>query len=101
MTIDPTKTRLTFNFHARDVPEIEQCLHTLFTTPMGTVALDRDFGIDFSVLDQPLNIAKRKYSIELDIKVRKYEPRVKIESISFGTDSVSGVLYPEVMVALV
>jgi phage baseplate assembly protein W len=65
MTIDPTATEITFDFAATDAHEIVQCLQTLFTTPVGTAALDRGFGMDFSVLDQPINFAQSQYRIEL------------------------------------
>jgi phage baseplate assembly protein W len=97
MTIDPTATSITFDFTAKDAHEILQCLQTLFTTPVGTVALDRDFGMDFSVLDQPLNFAKTQYRIELTQKVRKYEPRVELKSMAFETDALGGRLLPKMV----
>lgn len=100
MSIDPSKTQLVFNFYARDAPDIAQCLKTLFTTPVGTVALDREFGMDFSILDQPMPVAKSKYSAELMQKVRRYEPRVEIREITYEHDAANGILIPKVVVTL-
>ena len=33
--------------------EIEQNVRMIISTPKGTVALDRDFGIDYDLVDQP------------------------------------------------
>jgi phage baseplate assembly protein W len=98
--INPQNTAIVFDFTATNAEEIYACLRTLFSTPVGTVALDRDFGIDFSILDHPVNIAQSRYSVELNEKIRKYEPRVKIKEVSFEADGLTGTLYPKVVVEL-
>lgn len=79
-------------------PKIRRCLIMLWTTPTGTVVLDRDFGLDTSFIDEPLPKAKQMYSIEIITKTRKYEPRVNVQSISFEIDPLNGKLNPKVKV---
>ncbi|MDR2648757.1 MAG: hypothetical protein LBB94_03445 [Clostridiales bacterium] len=97
--IDYMNTQIVFDFRAKDELDIYQCLITLFTTPAGTVPLYRDFGIDITILDQPLNIARNKYSVELTEKVQRYEPRVKIKAFTFEYEELSGGMYPKVVVS--
>lgn len=73
---------------------ILECLKNLYETPVGTVALDRDFGIDYSILDLPVPSAKRAYTVEVIKKTKIYEPRVNVESITFKSVSDSSKLQP-------
>ena len=99
VAVDYNLTVIIFDFTAVDEAEIYQNLKTLFTTPIGTVPLDRDFGIDFRILDQPLPVARNKYSIELSEKVQRYEPRVSIKALTFEYEELIGRMYPRVVVS--
>lgn len=63
--------------------EIVSGLLLLWSTPKGTVALDREYGINWDFIDLPINIAKQKYSIEVISQTKKYEPRISISKIEF------------------
>ena len=71
--------------------DILRCLNVLYSTPLGTVALDREFGLDWSVLDLPLEMAKGRLTIEIIEKTRKYEPRVEVVKFCFDTQLVEGL----------
>ena len=71
--------------------DILRCLNVLYSTPLGTVALDREFGLDWSVLDLPLEMAKGRLTIEIIEKTRKYEPRVEGVKVCFDTQLVEGL----------
>ena len=47
-------------------------LKFILTTPKGTVILDREFGIDFDIVDEPINTAKAKITEAYIIAARKY-----------------------------
>lgn len=53
-------------------------LHVLITTPVGTLFLDRDFGMDFSPLDKPLPVAEGLFTSLLADKIDKYIPEIKL-----------------------
>lgn len=72
-------------------------LNNLYTTPAGTVVCDRDFGLDMSLLDLPQSLAKAKMVGEITQKTKKYEPRVKVESVTF-TNSLDGELKSKVVI---
>lgn len=71
--------------------DVLRCLNVLYSTPLGTVALDREFGLDWSVLDLPLEMAKGRLTIEIIEKTRKYEPRVEVVKVCFDTQLVEGL----------
>lgn len=77
---------------------ILECLKNLYETPVGTVALNRDFGIDYSILDMPVSTAKQAYTVEIIKKTKKYEQRVDVESVSFQSVSDSNKLKPVIKI---
>lgn len=85
---------------AADIDEREdvmRCLRTLLTTPAGTAPLVRDFGIDNSILDMPMNAAQNILAAEIMEKVDRYEPRVRVEAVEF-TPSTDGRITAKVVI---
>lgn len=78
---------------ARDV---RKCLTVLFGTPAGTLAMDRDFGLSWDFVDMPTEQAKAEIMQEIMIKVARYEPRAKVEEITFSGDATNGEIIPTV-----
>ena len=72
-------------------------LSVLYGTRKGEQALDRNFGIDWSFLDQPTEIAKAMLSAEIITKTNTYVPSVAISAIDFTAD-IDGNLTPTVSV---
>ncbi|AKL95023.1 phage baseplate assembly protein W [Clostridium aceticum] len=63
--------------------EVIRNLRVLFTTPQGTVPFDRGFGVDFSIVDEPVNLARGKITVEYVRKAQRYEPRAKVTEVFF------------------
>ena len=72
-------------------------LTTLFTTPKGTVPLNREYGFDFSTVDRPPYQAKAMYTAEAVRVIRKFEPSVKSAEIQFES-AAPGKLRPKVVI---
>ncbi len=72
-------------------------LTILYGTRAGEQALDRSFGLDWSFLDQPPEIAKAMLSAEIITKTNTYVPSVAVSSIDFTAD-INGHLTPTVSV---
>lgn len=84
-----------------EILEILQNVRTILSTVKFSVPLDRDFGIDASLLDKPILEAKAKISSEIILAIKKYEPRVKkVEEITFSGD-MDGKLQPKVQVSII
>ena len=81
--------------------DVLRCLRVLLGSAIGSLALDRDFGIDWSFLDQPLLTARAMLEQELIQKIRRYEKRVNVTEIQWTGDSLSGQMIPKVVVELV
>ena len=79
--------------------EVLQNVRMIISTVKYSVPMDREFGIDGTVVDRPINIAKAHLSNEIFNAVRRYEPRAVIESINFDGDE-SGQLTPKIKVQI-
>ena len=76
------------------VEEVIQNVRTLVTTIKYSIPLDREFGIDGSVVDLPMHVAKAKLTTEIFRALRAV-----IESITFqGEDT--GRLVPTIEVSI-
>ena len=82
-----------------EVEEVLQNVRTILSTAKGTVPLDRQFGLDGAIIDLPVTLAKAKLTNEIFQALNRYEPRVKVEKISFSGD-ISGQLTPKVEVSI-
>ena len=78
--------------------EIIRNVHTILTTPVGTCPLYRDFGIDVTTVDKPLDVAKNLYAVAVMEAVEKYEPRVRVTEVNIVPDE-SGKLQAKVVIA--
>ena len=72
-------------------------LSVLYGTRTGEQALDRNFGIDWSFSDQPIEVAKAMLSAEIITKTNTYVPSVAVSNIDFDAD-INGHLTPTVSV---
>jgi len=88
---------------AEGIDEIIQNVRIILTTPVGTVPLDRDFGVSWMFIDQPTPKAIASAKSEIVEKVERYEPRVRVTEVSFVTtsqDAGEGRLFPRVRISL-
>ena len=58
--------------------EVYRNLQVLYGTETGEQALDREFGIDINILDNPQEAAKALLTAEFVRKTKQYEPRVRV-----------------------
>jgi len=79
------------------VEDILRCLRNLILTPVGTVPLDRDFGIDQSILGLPIDVAQSLLAVEIIDKVDRYEPRVSVAEVKL-TASIDGKITAKVVI---
>jgi phage baseplate assembly protein W len=100
VSIELSNVALQINFAAAGADEVIQNVKTIITTPAGTVPFDRDFGIDWSILDLPIQDAKARLTVEYIEKIKKYEPRASIKSVSFVVNE-QGQLIPKVVIDIV
>jgi len=80
--------------------EILQNIENLLTTPKFSVPLDRDFGLSQRFVDKPLPVAEMVFRSEILDAIEKYEPRVRVEGVTFENGDVPGKLIPRVEVTI-
>lgn len=93
------EAKIIFRKTTSEDDEIIQGLRTLYTTPEGTIPLDRSFGLNQDFVGYPTEIAKNMYVLEIINKTETYEPRVEVD-VSFE-DSEDGKITPVISVSKV
>ena len=91
------------DFAPEGVMEILQNVKTIITTRKGSVPLDRDFGLPWDAIDQPMPVAQMLMRSEVIDVIERYEPRVRVESVDFLTNTekaMEGILRPVVTVSI-
>ena len=89
--------KIVFEKNLTNKEAIQRQLSILYGTRAGEQALDRSFGLDWSFLDQPHEVAKAMLSAEIITKTNTYVPTVAVSSIDFTAD-MNGHLTPIVSV---
>lgn len=84
---------------ASELDEIAQNVRCILATVAGSVCLDRDFGIDADLLDQPTPRAVALLQANIIGAVREIEPRARVSRVRIGVDG-DGVLTPEVEIRI-
>ena len=83
------------------VAEILQNVRMILSTRIGTVPLDRDFGVSWEMVDQPVDVAKLLIQAQVIEAVQQYEPRAEVTKVEFDTsDAMEGRLSPKVTVRI-
>lgn len=84
------------------VEEVIQNVRMILTTMKGTVPLDRDFGIDATIVDKPLAVVQAQLARDIVNAVNKYEPRARVKNVQYEDSSgaVNGVLKPIVRIEI-
>jgi phage baseplate assembly protein W len=101
MVYDPSKPwRLDFGVPAGSQAEIVQNLVVLYTTPKFSQMLDRDLGLDLTLVDKPYPVAMNMIISEIIEATGEFEPRVKIDDVIFPpiSDPITGNLVAAITV---
>lgn len=81
--------------------EVTQNVAVILATPKGSVPLDRDFGLDFNLVDKPEPRAKALMAVEIVRQVTRYEPRARVLAVDWKeteTEAMDGRLIPLVKI---
>jgi len=87
------------NLKAKGIERALQNGCNILSVIQGEVVLGRAIGIDGSIVDSPLNKAEGLFKIKEQFK--KYEPRLKVEKVTYTADHQRGILKPKVEVKVV
>ncbi len=82
-----------------EIEEILQNVMTICTTSKYSVPMDREFGVDTVMLDEPVGRARAKLKAEIVRAVKKYEPRARVTRVDFSAD-LNGAVRPRIRIRL-
>ena len=86
-----------------EIAEILQNVRTILTTRLGSVPLERDFGLSWEHIDQPINVARALMKAEIIEAVERFEPRAIVEAVTFDEgveDGLDGLTRPKVTISI-
>jgi len=69
----------------------------LYSTPVGSIPTDREFGIDMSFLDRPAETSHALFVAEIVDKTAKFVPAVRVKSVTWDADA-NGKAKPKVVI---
>lgn len=86
---------------ASTAEEVLQNVKCLLMTAKGTCFMYRDFGVDSSLVDTPLNVAQSRFTAEVARAIAKYEPRARLRQVTWKqSDAADGELKPRVLIEI-
>ncbi|UHA74455.1 GPW/gp25 family protein [Paenibacillus sp. 481] len=89
------------DFAPDGIEEINQNLRTILGTMVGSVPLDREFGFDASMLDEPQELVQARMTGEIITAIHTYEHRVQVIEVVYEDGEQLGQLIPIVRYGLV
>lgn len=102
MTIEVTNDLPEINLMPEtEIEEIAQNIRTILNTVQGSVPLDREFGIDSTLIDMPINAAQAKATANIATAINTYEPRARVKNVSFNGNNLEGLADFKVTVELI
>jgi len=96
--IDMSREAPPIDFAPTPEAELIQNVRTILTTIQGTVPLDRAFGIEHTITDEPTLIARARLTSAIVAAVKEYEPRVNVTQVEYKADDDQGRLIPIVYI---
>ena len=100
--MDLSDIQISFEYGANDTAERREILRnvqTVLCTPVGTCPLYREFGLDVAYLDKPMDLAQNLFALAAMEAVERWEPRVRVNGVTFEADPADGHLKAKVVVA--
>lgn len=81
-----------------ETEDLYKQLNNLLSTRKGTITINRDFGIDWNVLSQPLDEAESSFVVELMEQIEAYIPELKASEIEFTVEPENGKIIPTITI---
>ena len=87
-------------FPGTEVEEILQNVRMILTTRVGTVPLDRDFGLSWGAVDAPAAVSQMRARAEIIEAGKAFEPRATVKKVEFNGDFADGRIEPVVTISI-
>ena len=76
-------------YPSTELEEIAQNILMIILTPKYSVPLDRAFGIDYTLLDAPINNSQALMTAEIVQAVNTFEPRAKVHEVIYNSSDLA------------
>ena len=86
---------------ATELEEIIQNVRTIISTLKGSVPMDRAFGVNGALLDEPISATQAKMTAEIAASIKKFEPRARLAGVSYGGELSDGELKMTLQIEIV
>ena len=83
-----------------ELKEIAQNVRTILTTFKKTVPMDRELGVNGTILDLPIAAAQASMTADIVAAVSRYEPRAKVVSVDYQGNEMDGKITPKVRIKI-
>lgn len=80
--------------------EVSQNIRMILGTMFFEVPYHRDFGLNATYLDAPIQRSQALSRADIIRKINQYEPRARVEDIEFQGDALDGKTLPIVRISL-
>ena len=89
--------KLEYTFQDDKLAELDRQLALLLSTPVGSMPLDREFGIPMDFVDMPQEAVKSLYTAAVTQKIPRFIPWVRVQEVtwSYGEE---GHIIPKVVI---
>ena len=81
-----------------EIEEVLQNVRMIVGVWRSEVPLDREMGIDPSLIDAPIGAARARLMTSLAETIKRCEPRARLQSLDFRSDPVEGIVQPIITV---
>lgn len=83
-----------------ELEEIAQNVRTVLNTLKKSVPMDREFGLNASVVDLPIAAAQAAMTADIVAAINRYEPRAQVVSVSYEGKETEGTVKPKVRIKI-
>ena len=93
MILDVTTSAAEINLMPKtELEEIAQNVRMIISTVRGSVPMDRNFGVDARLIDEPISAAQAKLTAGIATAIREQEPRARLMRVKYAGDPNDGQL---------
>lgn len=93
MILDVTTNAAEINLMpSTELEEIAQNVRMIISTVRGSVPMDRNFGVDARLIDEPISSAQAKLTAGIATAIREQEPRARLMRVTYAGDPNDGQL---------
>lgn len=93
ITVDMTQKSALNLAPPSTIEEVAQNIRTILSTPLGSVPMARSVGVDYSAIDEPIEIAEARMTSAIITAIAEQEPRAQVIDVLFEGSTVADAMW--------